>query len=280
MLVRPALVAVLLAAPGAGRAQPVGPPPVPEVHTEHVLYGVPTGTPVTNDLVVRDAYALSSNDATRFADWVAFRLTAQEVVGTLPLARNWRADGWLDDDERLEAADYDRAFAVHRYQRGHLAPLGSFRGTLAAGDLNVLSNVAPQRQALNEGPWQRLEAAERALVLRRAALPRAPVWVIVGTLYERPMPPLPEADEPHAVPSGFWRVVAIEDGPGRVVVAAFVFDQATPRGADPLDAVVSVDEVEERSGLDLFPLLPADVEAAVEGGADRAGAAALLFPDG
>ena len=274
MRVRLALLAAALVVPaGAGWAQPV------EIHTEHVLYGLPLGTPATNDLVIRDAYALSHNDSTRFADWVAFRLTAAEVAGTLPLARSWRADEWLDPAERIEAADYTGAFAVHRYQRGHLAPLASFRGSLGAGDLNVLSNVAPQRQALNEGPWQRLETAERDLVLRRADHARPAVWVMVGTLYERPMPPLPGADEPHVVPSGFWRIVAVEDRPGRVVAAAFLFDQDTPRGAGVLDALVSIDEVEQRSGLGLFSLLPDDDEAALEGGADRATAAALLGLD-
>lgn len=269
----PLLGALLLATAGAGRAQPA------EIHTEHVLYGLPTGTPPTNDLVIRDAYALSHNDSTRFADWVAFRLTAAEVAGTLPLARAWRADEWLGPDERIETADYAGAFAVHGYQRGHLAPLASFSGSLGAGDLNVLSNVVPQRQALNEGPWQRLEAAERVLVLRRAELTRAPVWVVVGTLYERAMPPLPEAHEPHVVPSGFWRVVAVEDGPGRAVAVAFLLDQDTPRDADVLDALVTVDEVERRRGLDLFPLLPLDGQAALEGRADRAEAAALLNLD-
>jgi len=33
----------------------------PEVHCKHFFYGYPTGTPTTNDLIIRDIYALSSN---------------------------------------------------------------------------------------------------------------------------------------------------------------------------------------------------------------------------
>lgn len=47
----------------------------PDAHCEHFFYGCPTGTPATNDLIIRDIYALSSNDSTKFADWVAYRLT-------------------------------------------------------------------------------------------------------------------------------------------------------------------------------------------------------------
>ena len=35
----------------------------------------PTGAPTSNDLIIRDTYALSNNDARKFADWVAYRLT-------------------------------------------------------------------------------------------------------------------------------------------------------------------------------------------------------------
>jgi endonuclease G len=42
-----------------------------EIHCKHFFYGYPTGTPPTNDLIIRDDYALSSNDETKFADWVA-----------------------------------------------------------------------------------------------------------------------------------------------------------------------------------------------------------------
>ena len=36
-----------------------------EIHSKHFFYGQPTGTPETNDLIIRDIYALSSNDETK-----------------------------------------------------------------------------------------------------------------------------------------------------------------------------------------------------------------------
>ena len=49
-----------------------------EIYCKHFFYGYPLGTPGTNDLIIRDIYALSNNDRTKFADWVAFRLTVNE----------------------------------------------------------------------------------------------------------------------------------------------------------------------------------------------------------
>ena len=78
-----------------------------EIHSYHWLYGYPQGTPPSNDLIIRHSYAMSTNDETKLADWVAYRLTPHEVMGTLDLERKWRADPWLDEDETLEPGSKD-----------------------------------------------------------------------------------------------------------------------------------------------------------------------------
>jgi endonuclease G, mitochondrial len=170
-------------------------------------------------------------------------------------------------------------------------------GSAAVPQVNLYSVVVPQRPALNRGPWEALESAVRALVLRRApnaarsrpaghrGVPQpddlSAVWVLSGTLYEARdslLTPL-ATSEPHLVPTGFWTVVAVHDdwAPSSVRAAAFAFRQ-TDAAPDPLDAVVSIDEVEARSGLDLFRLLPDAVEGPLEATRSRAAARALLFP--
>jgi len=86
----------------------------PEIYCKHFFYGDPYGTPTTNDLILRDIYALSNNDSTKFAYWVAYRLTMHEVDGELTIDRVWKADPWLDEDETLEPKpdDYKRASEV------------------------------------------------------------------------------------------------------------------------------------------------------------------------
>jgi endonuclease G len=65
------------------------------------------------------------------------------------------------------------------------------------------------------------------------------------------MPPLPNCDEPHKVPSGFWKIVAVPDG-GILRVAAFIMEQNATRKSPAIDHLATVDEVERRSGLDFF----------------------------
>lgn len=226
-----------------------------ELHTFHCLHGCPVGAPGTNDVVVREIYTLSSNDLTKMADWVAYRVTKESIGQSGD--RDWRADPWLDDDETLAPAAYDMASGKLHIDRGHQAPLASFSGTPSAADTNILSNITPQSSALNQGPWVRLEDREREMAKRLGV----PVYVLTGPLYERMMRPLPNGGDYQRVPSGYWKVVTLGDGRA----TAFVFDQAASRGDDVCAARVSIRHVELRSRLKLFPdatnaLMPLDLE--------------------
>lgn len=223
-----------------------------ELHTFHCLHGCPAGASATNDVIVREIYTLSSNDRRKFADWVAYRVT-RDTVGPSG-ARRWRADPWLSHHETLEPGDYDDAPGALQIDRGHQAPLAAFSGTPFAADTNILSNITPQRSALNQGPWQYLEARERDLVARPGEEDgAAALYVLTGPLYERLMSemPMPDGRRRHRVPSGYWKVLATPDGR----VAAFIFDQDTPRSADYCDFRVPVEAVEIRADLTLFPRL-------------------------
>ena len=238
-----AAAAAALAAPAPLLADPA------EIHTFHCLHGCPMGAAGTNDLVVREIYTLSSNDITKVADWVAYRVT-KETIGSSE-GRDWAPDPWLAPDETLEEADYDGANRALRTDRGHQAPLASFSGTPFAAETNYLSNITAQKSDLNQAGWMHLESAERKL-----AQTGATVFVLTGPLYEREMPPLPGADEPHRVPSGYWKLVAVESE-GRTSVSAFLFEQETPRRARYCDKREKIEEIERRALLKLFPRLAA-----------------------
>ncbi len=98
-----------------------------KLHTFHCLSGCPVGASATDDIIVREIYTLSSNDLTKMADWVAYRVT-KETIGASG-DREWRADPWLETNETLGPSAYDGASEVLHINRGHQAPLASFSGT-------------------------------------------------------------------------------------------------------------------------------------------------------
>jgi endonuclease G len=200
-------VAILIATVSCVRevgSQPATPAP-PEIQCKHFIYGYPAGAPASNDLIIRDLYALSNNDSTKFADWVCTYLTCHEVDGDLDLERAWRNDPWLDPSETLEAkpTSQDDYRGQKEYDRGHLAPLASFKGSRFASQVNYYSNIVPERPELNRGPWVGLESKTPDLVRKYGS-----AWVMCDPLYETLTPPLPNYDEPHRVPSRFWKIIA------------------------------------------------------------------------
>ena len=79
--------------------------------------------------------------------------------------------------------------------------MAAFAGNQYWYELNYLSNITPQDKDLNEGPWEELESA-----VRESATYTAPLDVISGPVYERKMTNMPNADEPHTVPSGYYKI--------------------------------------------------------------------------
>jgi endonuclease G len=233
-----------------------------EIHCKHFIHGIPLGTPGSNDLIIRDMYALSSKDSTKFADWVAYRLDLETVVGDVATKRLWKADPWLADDETLEPEDYKGAHKALKTDRGHLAPLASFKGTKYWHVTNYLSNITPQKSDLNQGPWRVLEEKVRAFIKANNT-----VYVLTGPLYEKEMPKLPAADEEHRIPSGYWKIIiyqADQSDLNTLKTAAFIFPQETPRSVDISKYLVTIDEVEKRSNLDVLWELVDELEGRIE----------------
>lgn len=143
---------------------------------------------------MREIYTLSSDDLSKMADWVAYRVTPASIGSSGD--REWHADPWLSVDERLTLEAYAGANRTLHVDRGHQAPLASFFGTPFASETNVLFNLTPQASALNQGPWNALQAQERELARRL----NVAVYVYTGPLFERLMAPLPSGPALQRVP--------------------------------------------------------------------------------
>jgi endonuclease G len=245
-----------------------------EIHCKHFFHGMPAGSPESNDLIIRDCYALSNNGETKFADWVAYKLTAHETAPLLDLDRKWRADPWLAESETLEptpkSKDDYKGVGDAGYDRGHMAPLASFKGSRYGSQVNYYSNITPQRATLNQGAWLDLENRIRELVKEHGT-----VWVITGTLYEYESGeeehlPDPTEGGDVLVPSAFWKAVSIQPNKSveSIKVAGFIFEQDTDKDSPIANHVKTIGEIQDRTGLDLFSGLPESLQEALESSDD------------
>jgi endonuclease G len=219
--------------------------------------GGPTGgSPLTLN---RQAYTLNNNGSTKFANWVSYRITKDTPASGR--ARNWETDPDIPAGETLDPVDYNGANVALKVDRGHQANLASMAGVADWPTLNYLSNITPQKSDLNQGPWARLEDQERNLA-KEAGVDQ--VYVVTGPLYEHFVGTLPGTNKVHTIPSGYWKIIFVGSSPQDGVYASFVMNQETPKGAAFCDYQVTVDQIEERSGLTFWSNLPQAVQAALK----------------
>ncbi|POY55720.1 Nuclease [Pectobacterium versatile] len=226
---------------------------VAAVSTDNCLVGCPTGG--SSQTLVRNAYTLNNNSATKFANWVAYKMTsATQASGR---SRTWRQDPDLPASDTLAPAAYTGANAALAVDRGHQAPLA---GLAAASDwqsLNYLSNITPQKADLNQGAWVRLEDKERALSNSKT------VYTVTGPLFERNIATLPNAPTVQ-IPSGYWKILFTGSSPADGKYAAFIMDQNTPRNANFCNFQVTVSQIEQKTGLTIWSALPANVASTIK----------------
>lgn len=190
--------------------------------------------PQGSTIVHRHIYALSNNPETKFANWVAYEVSPANYGNSS--GRAWRSEPLLPRSETLEVSDYKGAYASElRSDKGHLAPVGAFAGSHHRYELDYLTNVVPQHQSLNRGPWGKLEDA-----IREAAGFDDPINIFTGPVYQKLMPELPSADEPHVVPSAFFKL-AYNDTGG----VAFIMPQTVTPGVSFCGYRVAITQVQK-----------------------------------
>ena len=214
---------------------------------DNCLQGCPTGLNNGNT-IERSIYTLKNNRYTKFADWVAYHVTTSTMSGP-SRSRSWKADPDLYSHYTLEPNDYTDAYATINTDRGHQVPLASFSNTDDWKLTNLLSNITPQSSALNQGPWVRLESAVRNHVGNGNDL-----YVVTGPLYEYYFAELPQANEAHTIPSGYFKIVMQQTG-STIKASAFIMEQTASRSDNFCNTEVSIDEVESRSGINVMPNL-------------------------
>ncbi|MHB0776334.1 DNA/RNA non-specific endonuclease [Halomonas sp. WWR20] len=175
-----------------------------------------------------------------------------------------RPDGFKQDWRSLWPVISDD-YTHSGYDRGHLAPnyaISVVHGREAQLQTFLMTNITPQRPDFNRRLWQRLEEA-----VMDDFVPRfGGLWVVTGPVFGD--------DFFHRVgfvqiPQAFYKILVV---PGKTThVLAFLVPQNV-RGNEPLDRyLVSIDEIEARTGLDFFPRLPEAAERVLESGIHREG---------
>ena len=200
-------------------------------------------------------YTVSYNPDWRIPNWVAYELTADEVLGTYPRAQNFE----IDPEVKGVCAD-PRDYSRSSYDRGHMAPAGDMKWSWQAMQESFyMTNICPQDRNLNSGDWNSLE--ERA---RGWATAFKNLYIVCGPIVSEE----PQTIGYHkvAVPDAFFKVLLCQNN-GKWQAIGFLYDNVA--GHRPMSQYCkTIDEIEALTGIDFFPALPDKVENAVEAACD------------
>lgn len=209
------------------------------------------GAPSQSDVIAfREGYVVGFNDKTHNPDWTMHRVTAERLLNAkTDRTNNFRHDPQIPRSAELE--DYRGS----GWSRGHMVPAADMKWSHQAMDETfLLSNIIPQESRNNSGAWHRIEETVRRLALieekvRGWAIKEKSLWVVTGPIYDNTKPPRTLGKTGVRIPDAIFKVVLDETPPKKMI--AFIVPNTDTDGR-PSEHVVTVDEVERRTGFDFF----------------------------
>lgn len=212
-------------------------------------YFLPSST--TGQIVHHKNYSLSYNETHEQAEWVAYELKKSHLSST-----NFKRPYFEIDKAVKTGAAHWRNYKQSGYDRGHLCPAGDRRFSKEAHDETFLtSNISPQEHQFNAGIWNTLEQKVRYWARKYDG-----VFVVTGGVLKGNMKTI--GDEDVSVPNQFYKVL-IDYNSESTKMIAFLMPHKDSN--QPLyKFVVSVDEIEELTGIDFFSELDDSIENKLE----------------
>lgn len=224
----------------------------------HLYGGAPIVTPGPSAALLRTlvnrGYVVGYNDARRNATWAAYHVRDLPELATPPP----RPDTFAVDRRTVARVTPD-AYTGSGYDRGHLAPnyaIATRYGAEAQEETFLMSNITPQRHALNAGLWKELEQKIATSYPARYE----EVWALAGPIFGD-QPPTLRSGVP--IPDAFFLIV-IDEHEGKLRTLSLIVPQDTPPDADPSQFLASIDEIERRTQLDFLAELDDASESEVE----------------
>ena len=206
----------------------------------------------TSDRVVKyKGYTAHFNKELHIPNCVTYEITASEARG--------KGDrrGQFERDKSVAGCPNWWDYRDSGYERGHMVPAGDMKWSdEAMNETFYLTNVCPQDASLNGGVWNDIEIKVREWARRDKSL-----IVVTGPIMGK-NPKTIGQDVDIAVPEAFFKVI-LSPSTSPMKTIAFICPNR-PCGGSLSSYVVSVDEVEKRTGMNFFNVLPDDVENTIE----------------
>jgi len=231
----------------------------------HLELGTPRDGDDSDDLLLkRNQYALSYNPKRHLANWASWRLRASDFGPTPRHKGEFFEDPLLPSGVlRVSHRDYSRS----GFDRGHLVRSADRTASRQDNDATFfMTNVVPQRHALNEGAWLRLEDHCADLARNHGRQ----LFIVAGPIFTDGAQG-PTIGPSVRVPDALFKIVVVlEPNQGHADVRATtpVIAVTMPNVTDPDPRWetyrTTVDAIEAKTGYDFLDAVDVNVQAQIE----------------
>lgn len=222
--------------------------PIDDKCPQAVIWGAPQiKTEGDNQYLCKGDYAINLNYKTKIAHFVTEHITKDEIaVKSASRKDDFREDTEVPAEYRVTLKDY----VGSGLDRGHMAPAADFvSDPKLMSESFFLSNMMPQNQGNNRGIWKYTEEAVRSWAMK------SDVYAITGTHYDTGYKTMGNGV---GVPTHIYKIV-IQPANKRIIAFWYPNEKLNPKEISKY--VVSVSDIEAKTGIDFSPAIPADLKS-------------------
>ena len=206
------------------------------------------GAPAPDDIQVlnRGEFMIGWSPSLRHPVWAAYHVVRDARFDALKRPN-------FQKDRSVASSPAANDYARSGYDRGHLVPNRAIVTRYGPDEQEktfLMTNIAPQRPALNRGPWREMEQRISDLWTARYG----EIWVIVGAVSPTGNRTKLESTTID-VPEQYYMLIAAQDEEG-VRALAVLLPQTAEVNDFPVHNIVTIKELETATGLEFFPDMP------------------------
>lgn len=208
-------------------------------------------------IVEHQFYTLAYNEKTEQAVWIAYSLSADNLKN----AKFKRKDNFKSDPDVSTESASPTDYAKSGYDRGHLAPAADFTWTKEGLDESFyMSNMSPQVPGFNRGIWKKLEEQVRTWAKENHKL-----YIVTGPVVEKRADRIGKSKV--SIPQYYYKAILDIQEPELKAIGFLMKNEKSSK--EIMSFAMSIDELEEATGLDFFPSVPDELEGKLESLLDK-----------
>lgn len=228
--------------------------------------GLPTSD-IQLESTIHSAMAIGFNCQYKMAAWTFHVLTPDVSFGNVTRTNDFRPDNSIacpiaveqDYFIKEEKSDGSIIYDGFGFDRGHLAPSADFRWSKQAlSESYYYSNMTPQRKGFNRESWAEVETLLRRIVDNNPQN----YLIITGPILTDTMKVIEKSINKLSIPDYHYKIIADLSSDSPKGMAFLMPNRKCELPAS--EYVVTIDSIQQLTGLDFFPTLSEKLQKAVE----------------